>query len=218
MRVCAFCSGLFYRILSGRLQFLITLCLAITAPLPKYESKMMAETLQVRFPFLADDMLGPVTDYDVAMAYEFFLGRPPENSTAINSHKQRRFDDMIKAFIGSDEFLAATYQNLMTGRLASRPDNTRAPSRQQMSWITKKLVLTEEQRNDLYSAESWEKFFNKLLGNSSIKTEQLLSQSDINLVEKLNHEPSKVNYNNIMASIQNIEVLLNEIKTMIQNK
>ena len=179
---------------------------------------MTAETLRVRFSFLADNMLGPVTDYDVAMAYELFLGRSPENSTAINSHKQRRFDDMIKAFIQSGEFSAATYANLIAGHPVSRPDNTRSPSRQQLSWITKKMILTEEERNDLFATESWESFFDKLVVNYEPKLEivQLKTEAQSN-ISRL-PEPTPSNNHEIMVAIKNIEALLDEIKTMIRSK
>jgi hypothetical protein len=163
-------------------------------------------------------MLGPVTDYDVAMAYELFLGRSPENSAAINSHKQRRFDDMIKAFVGSGEFSAATYQNLIAGHPISRPDNTRSPSRQQMSWITKKMILTEEERNSLYASESWESFFNKLLVNDSSPIERLPKKDEEDLIIKNIPEPIVNNDHAIMIAIQNIQALLDEIKVMIRNR
>ena len=178
----------------------------------------MAETLQVRFSFLADEMLGPVTDYDVAMAYDFFLGRPPENSAAINSHKQRRFDNMIQEFIRSGEFTAASYQNLIAGHAVSRPDNTRSPSRQQISWITKKMIMTEEERIALYAAESWEELFNKLLISEGAKTTSTHSENEVEPAHNIIVESVTNNDHTILALIKNIEVLLSEVKSIIQNR
>jgi hypothetical protein len=218
VRVCTVFPGLFYQILSARLRATITLCLAIITSRPQLESKMTAETLRVRFSFLANSLLGPVTDYDVAMAYELFLGRSPENSTAINSHKQRRFDDMIKTFIRSEEFSTATYNNLAAGNPVSRPDNTRSPSRQQMSWITKKMILTEEERNDLYTSDSWESFFNKIILDDEHTPEVTVERDNEEPTIHKIPEPVVNNEHAIMIAIQNIQALLDEVKIMIKKR
>ncbi|WP_158746821.1 hypothetical protein [Acidisphaera sp. L21] len=49
---------------------------------------MPEEKTDIKLSFSVDNTIGPVTDYDVAMAYELFLGRPPKNSAVINSDKQ----------------------------------------------------------------------------------------------------------------------------------
>jgi hypothetical protein len=114
------------------------------------------------FPF-SPHMPAFVTDYDVAMAYEFFLGRTPESASVIADHKQRRFDDLVTRFIHSDEFIDSTAHPLRTGESVARLDHTRGPNRSQTSWLLKNFVMDETAQQSLYGAGSWDKFFRILL-------------------------------------------------------
>jgi hypothetical protein len=114
------------------------------------------------FPF-SPHMPAFVTDYDVAMAYEFFLGRTPESAAVIADHKQRRFDDLVTRFIHSEEFIESTARPMLRGAAVARLDHTRAPNRSQTSWLIKNFIMDEAAQQALYSAQSWDKFFRVLL-------------------------------------------------------
>ncbi len=115
------------------------------------------------FPF-ASQLPAFCSDYDVAMAYEFFLGRTPESSSVISVHKQRRFDDMVTGFIHSEEFHESTLSKLASGTIVSRLDHTKAPNHSQRSWLINNFTIDDIAQQSLYKAPTWNHFFCILLG------------------------------------------------------
>lgn len=124
----------------------------------------MAEQTRKRAEFefdsTAHDM---VTDYDVVMAYEVFLGRHPESSSAIDYHKSATFSEMIAGFLASREFEDNVYNPLKFSRPVMRGDYKRPPSEDQLSWLLHYIVFSDKQKQALRSAESWSEFFKYFL-------------------------------------------------------
>ncbi len=154
------------------------------------------------FPFHSD-IPEFVTDYDVAMAYEFFLGRTPESATVIGDHKKRRFDDLVIRFIHSDEFLDSTCRPLREGNPVRRLDHTKAPTRHQITWMIKNFVIDEADEARLYAAASWGEFFRTLLLLDGVPPEAPAPAvaSPVQLV---------------LAKLSQIEALIGEVRELLR--
>jgi hypothetical protein len=122
------------------------------------------EGLDLKFSFSTHKALSHVTDYDVHMAYDFFLGRPPENPAVIDSHKKLQFHGLVRQFIQSDEFMDSVYNKLLNKVKISRLDNTLLPSRRQIAWITEIITFEEDEIKGFFLAKTWDDFFGKFLG------------------------------------------------------
>ena len=166
---------------------------------------MRTERPDVNFSFSTHKVLSHVTDYDVHMAYDFFLGRPPENSAVINSHKELKFDGMVNQFVQSDEFRSSVYDRIIDSHKIIRLDNTQLPSRRQIAWITEIVTFEEDEIKGFFLTKTWDDFFSKFLSLDKVGR---LSSSDRSLAEKasVSHEStaSALQSSHVSRAVPNI--------------
>ncbi len=80
------------------------------------------------------------------------------------------------------------------------------------------MILTEEERNDLYTSDSWESFFNKIILDDEHTPEVTVERDNEEPTIHKIPEPVVNNEHAIMIAIQNIQALLDEVKIMIKKR
>ncbi len=97
----------------------------------------------------------PVTDRDVLLGYQVFLGRDPENSFVIASARANPLHGMIRGWITSDEFTNAILAPLEAGRPLPHETGSPGPDPDQTEWVIRHLDLDPASRADVQGALSW---------------------------------------------------------------
>jgi hypothetical protein len=103
-----------------------------------------------------------LTDYDVVMAFELFLGRNPESAAAIDYHKAQSFPSMMAGCLASPEFAETVTRPLRAGVKVRRGDYRGKPSVEQLAWLARYIVLDTAQVDSLETAPDWAGFFQAL--------------------------------------------------------
>ncbi len=103
-----------------------------------------------------------LTDYDVVMAFEIFLGRNPESAAVIDYHKAKTFPGMMAGCLGSREFTETVVRPMRTGVKLRRGDYRGKPSVEQLAWLARYIVLDTAQLDSLEQAPDWAGFFQAL--------------------------------------------------------
>jgi hypothetical protein len=103
-----------------------------------------------------------LTDYDVVMAFELFLGRNPESAAVIDYHKAKSFPSMVAGCLGSPEFAETVVRPLRAGVKVRRGDYRGKPSVEQLAWLARYIVLDSAQLDSLEQAPDWAGFFQAL--------------------------------------------------------
>ena len=103
-----------------------------------------------------------LTDYDVVMAFELFLGRNPESAAVIDFHRAKSFPSMMAGCLGSPEFTDTVVRPLRAGVKVRRGDYRGKPSVEQLAWLARYIVLDTAQIDSLEQAPDWAGFFQAL--------------------------------------------------------
>jgi len=105
---------------------------------------------------------GPLTDYDVVMAFGIFLGRDPESSSVIDYHRAQTFPNIMAGCLASTEFLEGTILPMRSRQQLRRNDCRSRPSEEQIDWLAGHLMFTPDERGALADAPDWSSFFHAL--------------------------------------------------------
>jgi GT2 family glycosyltransferase len=105
---------------------------------------------------------GPLTDYDVVMAFGVFLGRDPESSSVIDYHRSQSFPNIMAGCLASSEFHEGTILPMQSRQPPQRNDCRSRPSDEQIDWLSGHVMFTEAERDSLAAAPDWGGFFHAL--------------------------------------------------------
>jgi ADP-heptose:LPS heptosyltransferase/GT2 family glycosyltransferase len=95
------------------------------------------------------------TDFDVLMGYQMFLGRDPESSFVIADAKSSPVGAFIRALLGSGEFQSAVVDRLAAGRPLPHEAASSGPSREQLDWLFRQIVLPPRAELALRGRQDW---------------------------------------------------------------
>jgi ADP-heptose:LPS heptosyltransferase/GT2 family glycosyltransferase len=95
------------------------------------------------------------TDFDVLMGYQMFLGRDPESSFVIADAKSSPVGAFIRALLGSGEFQSAVVDRLAAGRPLPHETTSSGPSREQLDWLFRQVLLPPRAELALRGRQDW---------------------------------------------------------------
>jgi len=95
------------------------------------------------------------TDFDVLMGYQMFLGRDPESSFVIADAKSSPVGAFIRALLGSGEFQSAVVDRLAAGKALPHETTSAGPSREQLDWLFRQIVLPPRAEMALRGRQDW---------------------------------------------------------------
>ncbi len=103
------------------------------------------------------------TDLDVLMGYQLLLGRDPENSFVIADAKTSPVGSFLRALMASGEFQSAVLDRLSSNRKLPHEDASLAPSREQLEWLFRLVLVPADREQLLRGAPDWRSWLRALV-------------------------------------------------------